>query len=247
MTSTSRHDAPALLDLQSVSVAYGTFQVLWDVSLTVREGEIVALMGPNGAGKSTVLNTAGGVIRPIRGVIGFAGERLEHVPAYRRVDAGLTLVLERHRLFPRLTVRENLLLGAYRGEARKHREQTLRRLESLFPIIGPRAKQEARTLSGGEQQMVAIARGLMSQPRLLMIDEPTLGLAPKLVGEVIDLLRRLNKEEGITILFVEQNVELALSVATRGYILESGRVLIEGTPGELLRSAEVKRVFLGIA
>lgn len=240
-------DAPALLTLEGVDVAYGNFQVLWDVALKVHEGEIVALMGPNGAGKSTVLNTVGGVIRPIKGAIDFAGRRIEHVPAYRRVDEGLTLVLERHRLFPRLTVRENLLLGAYRGEARKHREQTLGRLESLFPIIGPRARQEARTLSGGEQQMVAIARGLMSRPRLLMVDEPTLGLAPKLVGEVIDLLRRLNKDEGITILFVEQNVELALSVASRGYILESGRVLIEGAPDELLRSAEVRRVFLGLA
>jgi branched-chain amino acid transport system ATP-binding protein len=247
VTSEAPDDRPALLSLEGVDVAYGSFQVLWDVSLRVAEGEIVALMGPNGAGKSTILNTAGGVIQPLKGVIAFAGQRLERVPAHRRVDAGLTLVLERHRLFPRLTVRENLLLGAYRGDARKQREETLRRLQSLFPIIGPRANQEARTLSGGEQQMVAIARGLMSRPRLLMIDEPTLGLSPKLVGEVIDLLRRLNNEEGITILFVEQNVELALSVANRGYILESGRVLINGSPDELLRSAEVKRVFLGIA
>ncbi len=247
MTTVTEGGPPALLTLQGVDVAYGNFQVLWDVSLTVGQGEIVALMGPNGAGKSTVLNTVGGVIQPIRGTIGFDGRRLEHVPAYRRVDEGLTLVLERHRLFPRLTVRENLLLGAYRGEARRHRERTLGRLESLFPVIGPRAKQQARTLSGGEQQMVAIARGLMARPRLLMVDEPTLGLSPMLVGEVIELLRRLNREEGITILFVEQNVELALSVATRGYILESGRVLIEGTPAELLRSPEVKRVFLGLA
>lgn len=247
MTAVTGAGPAALLTLEGVDVAYGNFQVLWDVSLTVGQGEIVALMGPNGAGKSTVLNTVGGLIQPTRGTIGFDGRRLERVPAYRRVDEGLTLVLERHRLFPRLTVRENLLLGAYRGEARRVRDGTLRRLESLFPMIGPRSRQQARTLSGGEQQMVAIARGLMSRPRLLMVDEPTLGLSPKLVGEVIELLRRLNREEGITILFVEQNVELALSVATRGYILESGRVLIEGTPAELLRSPEVKRVFLGLA
>ncbi|CAN5245369.1 ABC transporter ATP-binding protein [soil metagenome] len=245
---TTRINGPSqLLRLEGVDVAYGNFQVLWNVSLTVGQGEIVALMGPNGAGKSTVLNTVGGLIEPISGTIGFDGRRLERVPAYRRVDEGLTLVLERHRLFPRLTVRENLLLGAYRGEARRRREETLDRLESLFPILGPRAGQQARTLSGGEQQMVAIARGLMARPRLLMVDEPTLGLSPKLVDEVIELLRRLNRDEGITILFVEQNVELALSVATRGYILESGRVLIAGTPAELLRSPEVKRVFLGLA
>ncbi len=247
MTTATDGRSPALLTLEAVDVAYGNFQVLWNVSMTVRQGEIVALMGPNGAGKSTVLNTVGGVIQPISGAIGFDGRRIERVPAYRRVDEGLTLVLERHRLFPRLTVRENLLLGAYRGEAKRQRGRTLGRLESLFPIIAVRARQQARTLSGGEQQMVAIARGLMSRPRLLMVDEPTLGLSPKLVVEVMELLRRLNQEEGITILFVEQNVELALSLATRGYVLESGRVLIEGTPADLLGSAEVKRVFLGIA
>ncbi len=235
-----------MLTVDDLSVAYGDFQVLWDVALRVDEGEIVALLGPNGAGKSTLLNTVSGLVPARTGRIEFRGRPLDGLPAHRRVAEGLAHVLERRRLFPYLTVRQNLLLGGYQPEARRHRAETLAWVESLFPILRERAGQHAHTLSGGEQQMVAIARGLMSRPRFLMVDEPTLGLAPRVIGEILDVLRRLNREHGITVLFIEQNVQLALSLAHRGYLLESGRVLLEGTAAELLASDEVKKVFLGL-
>jgi branched-chain amino acid transport system ATP-binding protein len=235
-----------MLNVEDLSVAYGDFQVLWDVSLRVDEGEIVALLGPNGAGKSTVLNTISGLVPTRRGRIQLGGRPLDRLPAHRRVSEGLAHVLERRRLFPYLTVRQNLRLGGHHREARPHRSDTLASVESMFPVLRERANQLAHSLSGGEQQMVAIARGLMSRPRFLMVDEPTLGLAPRVVTEILEVLRRLNREQGITILFVEQNVQLALSLAHRGYILESGRVLLSGTAGELLASDEVKKVFLGL-
>jgi branched-chain amino acid transport system ATP-binding protein len=220
--------------------------VLWDVSLRVEEGEIVALLGPNGAGKSTILNTVSGLVAPRRGRIEFQGRALDGVPAHRRVGAGLAHVLERRRLFPYLTVRQNLLLGAHHAGARRQRAETLAWVESLFPVLRGRAGQLAHTLSGGEQQMVAIGRGLMARPRLLMVDEPTLGLAPRVVTEILDVLRRLNHQHGLTVLFIEQNVQLALSLAHRGYILESGHLLLEGPAPTLLASDEVKKVFLGL-
>ena len=235
-----------MLSVQGLSVAYGDFQVLWDVSLEVRRGEIVALLGPNGAGKSTLLNSVSGLVRPAQGRIEFDGRRVDGLPAHARVGLGVAHVLERRRLFPYLTVRQNLLLGGYHTGARRHRAESLARVEALFPRLRERQGQLAHTLSGGEQQMVAIARGLMARPRFLMVDEPTLGLAPRVVAEILDVLRRINREEGITVLFIEQNVELALSVAARGYILESGRVLLEGAAAALLASPEVRRVFLGL-
>jgi branched-chain amino acid transport system ATP-binding protein len=228
-----------------VSVAYGDFQVLWDVSLEVAAGEIVALLGPNGAGKSTLLGAVSGLVRPRTGRIAFEGQPLERLPAHERVGRGLAHVLERRRLFPYLTVRQNLLLGGHHPGARARRPETLAWVESLFPRLRERATQPAHTLSGGEQQMVAIARGLMARPRFLMVDEPTLGLAPRVIGEILDVLRQINEAAGITILFIEQNVQLALSLAHRGYVLESGRVLVSGPAGALLGSDEVRRVFLG--
>ena len=239
--------APALLSVSELAVSYGDYQVIWDVSLGVGEGEIVALLGPNGSGKSTILNSVAGLVRPRSGAIEFQGRRLESVPAHGRVDTGLTLVLERHRLFPYLTVSENLMLGAFRGEAKRRRQETLDWVVELFPIVRSRASQPARTLSGGEQQMVAIARGLMSRPRLLMVDEPTLGLTPRMVQEVVGLLREINSRQGVAVLFVEQNVQLALGLATRGYVLESGRLMVHGESRQLLESPEVRRVFLGMA
>jgi len=235
-----------MLRLEGLSVAYGDFQVLWDVSLRVEEGEIVALLGPNGAGKSTLLNTVSGLVRPREGWIDFCGRRLDRLPTHRRVSEGLAHVLERRRLFPYLTLRQNLLLGAYHGHARRHRSDTLAWVESLFPALRDRGDQLAHTLSGGEQQMVAIARGLMSRPRFLMVDEPTLGLAPRVITEILAVLRRINRTEGITILFIEQNVQLALSLAHRGYVLESGRVLLDGTAEALLASEAVRKIFLGL-
>ena len=235
-----------MLRVERLSVAYGDFQVLWDVSLEVRAGEIVALLGPNGAGKSTLLNSVSGLVRARLGRIELDGRRVDGLPAHERVAFGLAHVLERRRLFPYLTVRQNLLLGAYHPAAKPHRAETLAWVEMLFPRLRERQDQPAHTLSGGEQQMVAIGRGLMARPRLLLVDEPTLGLAPRVVADILDVLRRINRERGVTVLFIEQNVELALSLAHRGYILESGRLLLDGTAAALRASEEVRRVFLGL-
>lgn len=235
-----------MLRAEGLSVAYGDFQVLWDVSLEVRPGEIVALLGPNGAGKSTLLNSLSGLVRPRRGRIELEGRRIDTLPAHERVGLGLAHVLERRRLFPYLTVRQNLLLGAYHPRAKPHRAESLARVETLFPRLRERRDQPAHTLSGGEQQMVAIGRGLMARPRWLLVDEPTLGLAPRVITEILEVLRQINREQGITVLFIEQNVQLALSLAHRGYILESGRILLDGAAERLLASDEVRRVFLGL-
>ena len=234
-----------LLDVEGLDVAYGDYQVLWDVSMQVREAEIVALLGPNGAGKSTLMNTISGLLSPRRGRVTFADRQIDGLPAHRIVRHGIAHVLERRRLFPFLTVRDNVLLGAHHPAARREREATLAHVERLFPLLRERERQLAHTLSGGEQQMVAIARGLMARPRLLMIDEPFLGLAPRIVEEIGALMRRIRDEDRISIVFIEQNVELALRLADRGYVLESGRTILTGPSAELLQSAEVKRIFLG--
>ena len=234
-----------MLEVEKLDVAYGDFQVLWEAELRVDEGQIVAVLGPNGAGKSTLMNTISGLLRPRAGSITFEGRRIDGTPAHRTADAGIAHVLERRRLFPFLTVHENVLLGAHNARARPHREETLARLEALLPLLKTRRSQLAHTLSGGEQQMVAIARGLMARPKLLMIDEPFLGLAPRMVDEIAALVRRIRDEQGVSVLFIEQNVELSLRLADRGVVLESGRTVLSGPAPELLRSAEVKRIFLG--
>ena len=235
----------AQLAVEHLDVAYGDFQVLWDAEVSVAAGEIVALLGPNGAGKSTLVNTISGLLQPRVGHIRFEGQRLDGTPAHRRAAIGIAHVLERRRLFPFLSVEDNVLLGAHNPRARPQREETLARLEALLPLLKARASQLAHTLSGGEQQMVAIARGLMARPKLLMIDEPFLGLAPRMVQEIGELVRRIRDEQGISVLFIEQNVELSLRLADRGVVLESGRTVLSGRSAELLRSAEVKRIFLG--
>ena len=203
------------------------------------------MLGPTGAGKSTLVNTISGLLRPRAGSVVFEGQRVDGMPAHRRAALGIAHVLERRRLFPFLTVHDNVLLGAHNPRARPQREETLARLEALLPLLRTRRSQLAHTLSGGEQQMVAIARGLMARPKLLMIDEPFLGLAPMMVAEIGELVRRIRGEQGIGILFIEQNVELSLRLADRGVVLESGRTVLSGPSSELLRSAEVKRIFLG--
>jgi branched-chain amino acid transport system ATP-binding protein len=235
----------AALAIDELDVAYGDFQVLWQARVHVGAGEIVAVLGPNGAGKSTLMNTISGLLKPRAGSITFDGRRIDGQPAHLSAGEGIAHVLERRRLFPFLTVLDNVLLGAHNPRARPHRAETLARIETLFPFIRGRSSQLAHTLSGGEQQMVAIARGLMARPKLLMIDEPFLGLAPAIVQEVGTLMRRIRDEDGIAVLFIEQNVELALRLADRGAILESGRTVLEGPSAELLRSADVKRIFLG--
>ena len=238
-------NATPQLAVDSLDVAYGDFQVLWEASLRVGAGEIVAVLGPNGAGKSTLVNTISGLLRPRAGSVVFEGQRVDGMPAHRRAALGIAHVLERRRLFPFLTVHDNVLLGAHNPRARPQREETLARLEALLPLLRTRRSQLAHTLSGGEQQMVAIARGLMARPKLLMIDEPFLGLAPMMVAEIGELVRRIRDEQGISVLFIEQNVELSLRLADRGVVLESGRTVLSGPSSELLRSAEVKRIFLG--
>jgi branched-chain amino acid transport system ATP-binding protein len=245
MTASLLPTGSPLLDVEGLDVAYGDFQVLWQAAMRVSDGEIVAVLGPNGAGKSTLMNTISGLIAPRAGSITFSGKRIDGLPAHRTAGEGLAHVLERRRLFPFLTVLDNVLLGAHNPSARPHRDDTLASVERLFPVVADRRTQLAHTLSGGEQQMVAIARGLMARPRLLMIDEPFLGLAPVIVQQMGALIRRIRDEQGISILFIEQNVELALRLADRGYVLESGRTILSGPSAELLQSAEVKRIFLG--
>jgi branched-chain amino acid transport system ATP-binding protein len=235
---------PALV-ARGLDVLYGDYQILWDCQFRAEAGEVVAVLGPNGAGKSTLMNTLSGLVRPRRGQIVFKGERIDHLPPHRIVERGLSHVLERRRLFPYLTVRQNLLLGAYNAAARHQREQSLADVEALFPVLRTRWGQLAHTLSGGEQQMVAIARGLMARPSVLMIDEPFLGLAPRVVEQLAGVITAINRDRGITVIFIEQNVELALKLAHRGYVLESGRNILEGPAASLLGSSEVKRIFLG--
>jgi branched-chain amino acid transport system ATP-binding protein len=236
-----------VLTVEGLDVAYGDFQVLWGAELRVAPGEIVCVLGPNGAGKSTLMNTVSGLLQPRAGRITFLDRRIDGMPAHRAAGYGIAHVLERRRLFPFLSVLDNVVLGAHNPRARPHRAETLAWIEALFPVVRTRRAQLAHTLSGGEQQMVAIARGLMARPRLLMVDEPFLGLAPQMVQEIGRLMRRIRDEEGLGIVFIEQNVELALRLADRGYVLESGRTILSGPSGDLLRSPEVKRIFLGDA
>jgi branched-chain amino acid transport system ATP-binding protein len=240
-----RAEGRPLLEVDGLNVLYGDYQILWDARFRVEPGEVVAVLGPNGAGKSTLMNTLSGLVRPRSGRVTFRGHRIDRLPAHRIVGLGLSHVLERRRLFPHLTVGQNVLLGAYPPGARARRATTLAEVEALFPLLRARWGQRAHTLSGGEQQMVAIARGLMACPTLLMVDEPFLGLAPQVVAQISQVITRLNRDRGLTIVFIEQNVELALGLAHRGYVLESGRTILEGPSAALLQSAEVKRIFLG--
>jgi len=234
-----------MLRIVDLEVAYGHYQVLWGVSVEVNEGEIVCLLGPNGAGKSTVMNSVTGLVRAKAGFVEFEGEQITDMPTHRIVRKGLAHVLERRRLFPYLTVHQNLTLGALNDEAKLRRDETMEEVFRLFPQIRTRQSQLAYQMSGGEQQMVAIARGLMSRPRFLMIDEPFLGLSPIYQAAIIETIQRI-RDNGITVLFIEQNVQDALSISSRGYILERGRVALTGTGPELLASEDVRRVYMGI-
>jgi branched-chain amino acid transport system ATP-binding protein len=234
-----------LLEVENLEVAYGDYQVVWGVSLAVAAGESVALLGPNGSGKSTVVNTISGLLPAKAGDIRFNGVSLVDRPTHARAPLGIAHVLERRRVFPHLTVQQNLLLGAWHSAARAARGETAQRIFGLFPRLLERQNQLARTLSGGEQQMLAIGRGLMALPRLLMVDEPFLGLAPQVAQQLQSVFETL-KSEGMAILFIEQNVRLALSMAGRGYILEGGRPAIAGPADTLIDSPEVRRIFLGV-
>jgi branched-chain amino acid transport system ATP-binding protein len=236
-----------MLEISNIDVYYGDLQALWDVSLTVGGGEIVTLVGSNGAGKSTIMKTISGLLKPKTGSISFEGIRLDKLPAHRIAEVGISMVPEGRRLFPQMTVLENLEVGASISAARKVRYDTLRWIYEIFPVLKERAKQRAGTLSGGEQQMLAIGRALMSQPRLLLIDEMSLGLAPLLVQEISQVIKDINKSRKLTIFLVEQDVNMALSMADRGYIIEHGRIQSQGAARELLCSERIKEAYLGIS
>jgi len=236
-----------LLDVRDVHVAYGAgVLALQGVSLQVRPREIVALVGANGAGKTTLLKTIAGLVPARSGDIRFAGRTIADVEAPDRIKLGLALVPEGRRLFSRLTVANNLSLGTFTNADPAHRREMLDRIYTLFPILRERAQQRAGTLSGGEGQMLAIARALMSRPRFLMLDEPSLGIMPRLVDQVMDSLRRLHETEGLTMFLVEQNVPAALDLADRGYVLQTGRVVLEGRSEELRDSDLVRKAYLGM-
>jgi len=233
-----------LLDVKNIDVLYNDFQVIWDISLNVKEGEMVALLGPNGSGKSTILNTISNLVSHKNGSIYFKNNLISNVPTHVRTALGISHVLERRRVFPHLTVKQNLLLGAWHPKAMEESDSSLKKIHKIFPKLETRSNQLARTMSGGEQQMLAIARGLMGLPKLLMVDEPFLGLSPMVMKDLIKVFKNI-VSEGISILFVEQNVRLALSMADRGYVLESGRLVIDGNSKDLINNEKVKKVFLG--
>jgi branched-chain amino acid transport system ATP-binding protein len=237
--------ATPLLRVSGIDVAYGEVQVLWDVSLDVFPGEIVALVGANGAGKSTLLSTISGLLSPRRGTIDFGGQRISGATTQRIVDAGIAHVPEGRRLFAAMSVRDQLLLGGFRRNDRPEVERDLLRVLNMFPRLKERVNNLGGHLSGGEQQMVAIARGVMARPKLLMIDELSLGLAPVLVEGLMDTIGQLNAE-GMTILIVEQDVQAALERASRGYVLETGHVVLEGTSAMLLADPRVRQAYLGV-
>lgn len=233
-----------MLKVTDVEVSYGDYQVVWGVSLEVKAGEVVSLLGPNGSGKSTIFNTISGLLKPKAGTIEFEGERIDREPSHKIVGRGLSHILERRRVFPYLSVKQNLWLGGYNPQAKAHRDDTLEEVYGLFPRLRERKDQLAHSLSGGEQQMLALGRGLMSRPKLLMVDEPFLGLSPAVAKEMTGALARIN-DTGVSVLFIEQNVQVALSTSHRGYILESGRLVLSGESETLLKSDEIKRIFLG--
>ncbi|BEP17977.1 ABC transporter ATP-binding protein [Pyrofollis japonicus] len=235
-----------LLRVENLHTGYGRIPVLWDVSLSVEKGTITALIGSNGAGKTTTLRAIAGILPAWKGRIVFEGRDVTKYPSYKRVEMGIVLVPEGRGLFPQMTVYENLLMGAYNPRARLKIPESLERVFNIFPRLKERLNQKAGTLSGGEQQMLAIARGLMALPKLLMIDEASLGLAPKLALEIMDLVKRIREEEGLTILIVEQNVHYALNTADYAYVLETGRIRMKGPAKELAKNPEIIKAYLGV-
>ncbi len=235
-----------MLEVSGLSVAYGGLRALTDVSLSVAEGQFVTVVGPNGAGKSTLFKTICGIVLPVHGGITFLGQDLLKMPAAARAHLGIAHVPEGRQVFKTLTVRENLEMGAYTKAGRAQWQHTLERIHTLFPILAERASQLAGTLSGGEQQMLAIGRGLASVPRLLMLDEPSMGLAPAVADTIFERVSQIHREDGVTILLVEQRVAEALELSDHGYVLETGHMVLDGTYETLLADDRVRRSYLGL-
>ena len=235
----------AILEITGLDSGYGEVQILWDMAISLEEGRLTSLVGGNGVGKTTLLRTVMGSIKPWKGSVKYQGEEIGHLPAYRKPDLGLVLVPEGRQLFTDMTVEENLEMGATNRRARAHVSRNLERVYELFPRLAERSRQEAGTLSGGEQQMLAVARGIMAEPTILMFDELSLGLAPVLVLNLFQTLRQL-KEEGLTMLLVEQNVHMALSVSDYAYVVSEGRVTLEGPAEKIAKDASVQKAYLGI-
>jgi branched-chain amino acid transport system ATP-binding protein len=235
----------SLLEVENLHVSYGPIEVVHGVSLAVGQGEVVALLGANGAGKSTTLGAASGLLRAKSGRITFQGKDITRLPAAKRVSLGVTLVPEGRRIFANLTVLENILLGAYLELNPFRRKERLERVYALFPRLAERRKQIGGTLSGGEQQMLAIGRALMADPKLLLLDEPSLGLAPFLITDIFKKIQEMNRE-GLTILLVEQNVHKSLEICQRAFVMETGNIVAEGTPEELMKDELLRNAYLGV-
>ncbi len=234
-----------MLDVSDLHVRYGQLTVLHGVSLSVRRGQIVSVVGANAAGKSSLVNAISGLVTPVSGRVVFNGADVTAAPAYTRVDRGLVQVPEGRKLFPRMTVEENLLVAAVSARAKPERRETMRRVFDLFPRLAERRQQMAGTLSGGEQQMLAIGRGLMSRPELLILDEPSIGLAPMLVGDILRTVRELNSAAGLTILLIEQKIRHSLAISDWGYVLENGRIVLMDTGQALLANEHTKQAYIG--
>jgi branched-chain amino acid transport system ATP-binding protein len=234
-----------MLEVCDVATVYGKVQALWDVCIEIHEGEIVALVGSNGAGKTTLLKAITGLLSPVSGTIEFLGTQIGGLPPHAIVELGISHVPEGGRVFPDMSVRENLEMGAYPLHAWKQKQETVEQVYELFPLLKERDKQLARTLSGGERQMLAMGRGLMSRPRLCLFDEPSYGLAPLMVTEIFRIIGEL-RSQGITVLLVEQNVRRSLEIADRAYVLENGRICLQGACGELLESETVRQAYMGL-
>lgn len=236
-----------MLKLSNIDTFYGPIQALRNVSLGVEQGEIVSLLGGNACGKSTTMKTILGLVKPRRGTIEFLGRRIEKQSPSAIVRAGISPVLEARRLFPYLTVDENLRMGAYVRSDKHEIQRDIEKIYELFPIVKSRSKQLASTLSGGEQQMVAMARALMARPRLLIMDEPSMGLSPLFVDKIFDIIQQINQSQGVSILLVEQNANMALSIASRGYVLQTGEIVLNDTAQNLLNNPLMQKAYLGVA
>lgn len=233
------------LEIKGIDVFYGDVQVIFDLSLHIEEGEVVSIIGGNGAGKSTLLKTISGLLHPARGEVLFQGAPIQAVPPEEIVERGIVQVPEGRRLFTLMTVKDNLIVGAYNTRADRHMDRTMEEVYVLLPRLRERSSQLAMTLSGGEQQMVAIGRGIMARPKLLMLDEPSLGLAPILIKHIFDTVRKI-AERGTTVLLVEQDVKNSLTLSDRGYVLEHGRIAMEGPAKELLDDPHIRKAYLGL-